>query len=97
MQILCREATIYGNLVLFSTFMVIPDYKTIFFASSGNGSNNNPGQYVVITKILESSSITVNRLEQAGCYNIIAVKNNTEYGICLHANTLYGTEPTLIN
>lgn len=95
-RIQVREAQGTGNLVLFSAFLTIPSYKTIFLASSGNGNNTNPGQYVVITKLLESSVVTVERVNESEKYNCFEITNNGTYDITLHANTLYGTPPVIL-
>lgn len=94
-RVLVREAEGIGNLVLFSTYMVIPSYKTIFFASSGNENNINPGQNITITKLLESSDVTVTPVNEDGKYNCFDIKNNGNYNVILHANTLYGTPPII--
>ena len=92
-RVLVREVEGTGNLVLFSAYMVIPGYKTIFFASSGNGNNTNPGQNITITKLLESSVITVSAVNENTYYNCFDITNNGTYGVVLHANTFYGTPP----
>ena len=92
-RVLVREVEGIGNLVLFSTYMVIPSYKTIFFASSGNGNNINSGQNITITKLLESSVVTVVPVNESESYNCFDITNNGTYNVVLHANTLYGTPP----
>ena len=92
-RVLVREVEGIGNLVLFSTYMVIPSYKTIFFASSGNGNNINPGQNITIIKLLESSVVTVTPVDESGSYNYFDITNNGSYNVTLHANTFYGAPP----
>ena len=92
-RILVIEKESEGNLVLFSTFFTIPSYKTIFFASSGNGNSTNPGQTVIITNLLESSVVTVTPVNESEKYNFLDITNNGTYNVILHANTFYGTPP----
>ena len=92
-RVLVRDPEVTGNLVLFSTFFVLPSYKTIFFASSGNGNNTNSGQNITITKLLESSVVTVAPVNESGSYNCFDITNNGSYNVTLHANTFYGAPP----
>ena len=94
-RILVREPNTHGNLVLFSTHFVIPGYKSIFFASSGNGNNTNSGQNITITTLLTSSVVTVSAVNESGYYNCFDITNNGSYAIYLHANTLYGQQPVM--
>ena len=94
-RVLVRDPYGDGNLVIFSTYFVIPSYKSIFFASSGNGNNTNSGQNITITKLLESSVVTVSLVNEKGSYNCFDITNNGEYAIYLHANTLYGRQPDM--
>lgn len=80
---------------MFSTYFVIPSYKTIFLASSGNGNNTNEGQTIAITKLLESSVVTVTAVKENGSYNCFDITNNGTYNVVLHANTFYGPAPTM--
>ena len=93
----CGDASPTGNLILFSSFMVIPTYKTIFFTTTGNGNNTNPGQHVDITMLKESSIVTVSRVDQSGSYNNIIITNNGDYEVYITANTLFGTPPSKVS
>ena len=95
--LLCRDKEVLGNLIILSSFHVIPSYKSIVMVMTGNGNNTNSGQRVTITEILASSIVTYDRLDVSGSYNEVLITNNSdEYGVYIRAVTLFGQSPILL-
>ena len=92
-----RDVYAEGNLVLLYNHFVIPDYKFLYFASTGNGNNTNVGQNVTLIPILESKLVTVERVNKSGKYNQIKITNNGSYNTYLRVLNLAGTSATLIS
>ena len=85
------------NLVLFYTHMVLPEYKSITFASAGNGINTNAGQRATLFKIVESEVVTLKVSNISGYYNNVIITNNGEYTAQVLCTVFGGTVPTLVN
>ena len=85
------------NLVLFYTHMVIPAYKSITFASAGNGNNTNAGQRASLFRIIESQFITYEVSNVSGYYNDVMIANSGDYTIYVMCTSFGGTLPTLVN
>ena len=84
------------NLVLFYTHFVIPNYKSITFASAGNGNNTNAGQKTTLFKIVESQVVTIEVKNVSGYYNNVIITNNGEYAAQVLCTVFGGTVPTLV-
>ena len=85
------------NLVLFYTHMVIPTYKSITFASAGNGNNTNAGQRASLFRIVESQFVTYEVSNVSGYYNDVIITNSGDYTIYVMCTSFGGTLPTLVN
>ena len=85
------------NLVLFYTHMVIPAYKSITFASAGNGNNTNAGQRATLFRIVESQFVTYEVSNVSGYYNDVIITNSGDYTIYVMCTSFGGTLPTLVN
>lgn len=85
------------NLMLFYTHMVLPEYKSITFASAGNGNNTNIGQTTTLFKIVESQKVTLSVRAESGYYNNIIITNTGEYAAQVLCTVFGGTLPTLVN
>lgn len=85
------------NLVLFYTHMVIPAYKSITFASAGNGNNTNAGQRASLFRIVESQYVTYEVSDVKGYYNDVTITNSGDYTIYVMCTSFGGTLPTLVN
>ncbi len=85
------------NLMLFYTHMVIPAYKSITFASAGNGNNENSTQKATLFKIVESQYVTYEVSDVRGYYNDVIITNSGDYTIYVMCTSFGGTLPTLVN
>lgn len=86
-----------NHLLLFYTHHVIPSYKSITFASAGNGNCINSGQKTTLFKVVESQTVTLEVNNVSGYYNNVIVTNNGVYGVELICTVFGGTPPILIN
>lgn len=77
--------------------MVLPEYKSITFASAGNGINTNAGQKATLFKIVESEVVTLKVSNISGYYNNVIITNNGEYTAQVLCTVFGGTVPTLVS